>query len=162
MAEYRFRFDCLDAVLLLAMASEVRSQVDARSFTEANRVHVPSLRVSLAVRCRTTQCRMLGLVAKLDGPGGKQIPGMWVITDRGWAALRGEQVPENVIVFRNEIQERTEEVITLREALELNRAKVESAQARGKKGGTDYRHLLNEYNPATWVDIEKYGQGHLI
>lgn len=114
ISPYIFRFDIADAQLLLAMARSIRTRFDPqkRNFTEANHVHVPTLDASDAVRHRTTQASKLGLVAKAL-KNGKHVPGTWVITARGWAALRGEPVPEMVEVFRKNITERTDKTITI-------------------------------------------------
>lgn len=109
---YVFRFDILDLRLLKAMGAEVnrRKWAENMPFTEANKVHVPSMAdLSLAIRCRTTQCSKLGLVAKAK-KGEKHIPGTWIVTARGWKALRGEDVPATVEVFRKQITERPDDL----------------------------------------------------
>lgn len=154
--EQIFTFDCLDALLLLAMGREVREQArKGRGFTEANAVHVPSLDASLAVRCRTTMCSKLGLVAKLKKKNreGKevQIPGTWAITSRGWAALRGERVPRKVVVWHGKIQERPDETTTLGEALRTHAEKLRRP-SRAKEEAQN-----TAYEPAEWAE---YGKEH--
>lgn len=107
---YIFTFDILDAKLLLGMARAVRANWAAQAkdapFKAANKVHVPSLNdLTLAIRCRTTQCSKLGLIAK-HRENDKQVPGTWLITARGWIALRGGAVPRQVEVFRKNIVDR--------------------------------------------------------
>lgn len=126
MMAYWFMLDILDVLALIGMGNEVvrRKNNDRIDFTEANKIHVQSLStLSYAMKSRTTQMRGLGLVKKLE-INGKHIRGMWVITERGWVALRGEKVPKKVKVFRNRIIERSEEVITISEAIKVNADKV--------------------------------------
>ena len=115
--EYEFTFSLLDALLLLKMAKAVRKLVnEGVPFTEANSVHLTES-VSEANLCnRSTISSKLGLIAK-HKKGGKQIQGRWVITSRGWAALRGEAVPAWVSVLTGQITERTDEKVTLASAL---------------------------------------------
>jgi hypothetical protein len=166
--EYIYRFDVLDAVLLLAMAREVQNRKTGRmkefSFTVQNRVHVPSLEaLSLAVRCRTTMCSKLGLIAKAPSVDtGRQEPGYWLITARGWAALRGELVPASVAVFRKQITERPDEKITISEAFKVNNDNLQAAIARKIKNGTihkarivSYRMIEEQYHPEEWVEYGK-------
>ena len=150
---YEYHLDVLVAVLLIAMAREVlnrrRSGLD---FTAANQVHVPSLSESLAVRCRTTIASKLGLVAKCLN-GKKQVPGVWVITARGFAALRGEEVPASVKVKQGEIEERVELRITLSEAFRKNREAADAAADRHRKPKGDYRLQAASYKPEEWYEI---------
>ena len=157
-SEYIFRFDVLDAVLLIAMANEVRRRARSGSlptFTAQNQVHVPSLGESLATRCRTTQCAKLGLVAKLK-QGERHIPGVWVITARGWAALRGERVPAEVVVFRKQIVERSDKTVTIGEALRVHSAKIEEAMRRGRVDKVDHRTI--EYAHEDWAEYGREGE----
>lgn len=107
MLMYPVRFDYHKAQLLIQMAREVHENLDnGKSFTEANQVHVVSMRGSDAVRHATSQARTLGLIAKVTTVEGKHDTKKgWLITRRGWAALRNEPVPAEVMVFRNRIVE---------------------------------------------------------
>lgn len=147
MAPYVFTFDVADALLLLAMAKEVRARhVYSRfnkdvikDFTVANQVHVPTIKgISHATKCRTTHCSKLGLLAKLT-KNGKHVAGCWVVTARGWQALRGEQVPATVEVTGGEITQRGTKTCTIREALQHGKENIEKAIARNKKPVHDYR-----------------------
>lgn len=163
MAEYVFEFDLLDALLLLAMARAVRSRTEYDDFTEANQVRVQDMTDSTyAVRSRTTQCAKLGLIAKMRGQNGKQIPGTWVITKRGFAALRGEPVPRSVRVWHGQILERTEELMTISEALRSHQAKIEELLRRHKQPKADYRDAFADYDPNEWVHFAGMHQGELL
>ena len=132
-------------------------------FNAANQVHIPSLGVSHAIKCRTTQSSKLGLMTMVLGADGARIPGVWLITSRGWAALRGEPVPASVVSFRNEIQERfPDKTITLGGALQTHKEKVEAALARGINPRSDYRNEITGYDAAMWVNIHSVAQGRLI
>ena len=86
-----------DALLLLKMGEAVRhEQRKGTEFSEANRVHTPSLPTTDAVRHTTTLASYLDLIWQ---PEKWRNSGYWLITDWGWKALRGEPVPEAGKVF---------------------------------------------------------------
>jgi hypothetical protein len=150
---YRYHFDALDAVLVYAMGRVVRHRLNSGlGFTAANQVHVPSLELSLAVQCRTTQCSKLGLIAKCVAEG-RQVPGVWVITDRGFAALRGEPVQDFVDVKDGEIDNRSLGRVTISEAFLIHREAVEAAAARNRKVKGDYRAFAASYKPEEWYEV---------
>lgn len=117
-SEYVYNFDYLTAKLLLAMGRSVKGAMgNGKPFTIANKVHMPTLPgVPYNVISRNTITAKLGLIAKFM-KDGHQERGMWVVTARGWAALRGEPVPAKVSVYRNQITERHDEFITVQGAL---------------------------------------------
>lgn len=164
MMAYVFEFDVLDALMLLAMGKSVREQgqLFGADFTTANQVRVQSLDATYAMKSRTTQMAKLGLIAKLLNGKGDHVPGMWVITTRGWAALRGAQVPRRVMVWRGKIEERTDEKITLSQALASHREKVERVIARRKAPKSDYRKIADTYNVQDWVNFGGVRQGSLL
>lgn len=169
MAEYIFEFDVLDALLLLAMGSSVKYRTedcepeDRLPFTEANKLRIQALPyISYAVKSRTTQCSKLGLIAKYRGKNGRQIPGTWVITKRGFQALRGERVPKAVRVFRGQILEREEEFTTIAEIFRTYGAKTREKISRGKKIKNDHREETDRYNHEDWYHIAGYHEAELI
>ena len=139
MAEYTVNLDRFDALLLIAIGKAVRRSIKKGvPFKEANKVHVQTLGdADYTTKSKTTQCSKLGLIAKVKGEGGKQVPGMWLITSRGFSALRGDPVPKKVVVFRGKIQERTEETTTIAEVVE-------------------------NYKPGEWVEIAGYAEGKIF
>lgn len=149
---YIFTFDVADALLLYAIAKEVRARKEViKDFTIANQVHVPNLKgISHATKCRTTHCSKLGLLAKLM-KNGKHVAGCWVVTSRGWQALRGEPVPAEVVVTSGEITQRGAKTATIYEALQNGKANIEKAIARNKKPVHDYRADVDAYRPSDWV-----------
>ena len=163
MEEYVYRFDVLCALLLLAMANAFRVRISkGLTFTEANQIRVPELDTTLAIKCRTTISAKLGLVAKVKNKSGRQARGVWAITDRGWAALRGEEVPSQVKVFRGEIKERYEERITLSRAFQVHREAVELAIAENRKPKRDYRWDMSTYRKEDWYEVAGNNQGNLL
>lgn len=171
MQEYIFEFDLLDALLLFAMAQDVsrRMEVLGRrgehpTFTEANAVHVQALTgATYATRSRTTQmCSKLGLIAKLRGNNGKQVPGTWVITRRGWAALAGKPVQKSVRVWHGEILDRDEETITITQALKSHVDKIADLEKRRKAVKVDYRDAFEGYDPEEWYHFGELHEGELL
>ena len=136
-SSYTFTFSYLDAKLLLAMANEVRSKSGTMGFTDANKIHIPSLNVPSNVSKRMTISSKLGLIAKYIVAGHQKL-GIWVITSRGWAALRGESVPAKVSVYRKNITARYEEMTTITLAL---------------KSYPD-----SKFNPVEWYEFLTKGQ----
>lgn len=163
MQEYVYHFDILCGLLLLAMGKEVVHRLNkGLQFTEANQVHVPSLPVSLAVQCRTTISSKLGLIAKVKTARGTQARGVWCITERGYAALKGDPVPAMVKVWRGKIEERFENVITLAGAFQVHREGIEKAIAQNRKPKHDYRTDFADYNAGVWYEVGGNAVGRLL
>lgn len=151
MKEYIYHFDVFKALLLIRMAEEVRNrQYKGMAFSEANQVRIPELPVSHAIRCQTTQASKLGLIAQLRSKTGTRIPGVWVVTRRGWEALAGKPVPAKVKVWRKAIEEHFEETTTIAEALRSHVETVEKIIKKGRSVREDHRDVAQEYNPETW------------
>lgn len=165
MVEYVFVFDMLDALLLLSMANAVRDKRSKGiSFNQANQVHVPSLKTSLSVRCRTTICSKLGLVAKVKNDNGKHARGVWLITERGWKALRGEPIPAFVKVFRRKIEERFDITTTMQEVFNGSKNRLEGIirDKREIDEYYDYRSEINDYRASDWIVVGGVHQGVLL
>lgn len=162
MEERVYHFDCLNALLILGMAKVVRAKMEAgESFTEANKVRVQDIESSLSVKCRTTMASKLGLVAKVLGENKTQIPGTWSITKRGWAALRGEEVPARVRVWRNRIEEHFDEKVTIGQAFQVHRQAVEDAKRRNKEVKSDYTEETSTYSARDWYDYGTH-EGNIL
>lgn len=142
MREQRLHYE--NAGLLVHMGQIVRhnlTKID--SFTEANMVHVnKDERIPHNMRCVAGNTSDIGLIAKVKGK-----PAHWLITRRGYAALRGEAVPQAVVVFRSKIVERKPETTTLDEVM----------RNRKRKGTATY-----EYDPKDYYHIEDFAQGKLL
>lgn len=162
MTEIIYEFDYMDAMLLIAMAKKVRENIAHSTFTEANKVSVPNLDTPYYIKIRQSQSGKLGLISKLKGKDGKHFRGMWVITSRGWSALRGEPVPKFVAVWRNKITERTEEQITIHEILNNFKEKYHSDLLKGRSIKTELVPYAKEYNQSEWVHFGNNQQGLLI
>lgn len=162
MAEYVYSFDAWDALLLMAMAQAVKHEVSkGKEFTLANQVRVPDLPVSHAVKCRTTQSSKLGLMAKLKGRNGRAVPGVWVITRRGWEALAGRPVPKYVKVWRGRIEERFDEHITIGQALKSHADYLDTQARKGRKIKEDNRPVIRMYESREWYDFS-YHHGAIL
>jgi hypothetical protein len=165
MAEYIFPFDTLDALLLLSMAKAIRNKREAGiSFNQANQVHVPSLRTSLSIKCRTTICYKLGLVAKVKNDNGSHARGVWLITERGWKALRGEPVPAFVKVFRGKIEERFDLTTTMQDIFLGSKNSLDRVirDKRQIDEHYDYRSEIRDYRGSDWYLIAGPHQGALL
>lgn len=123
MAVYIYSVTFLDTKLLCAMAEVITRRVRAgMSFTDANKIHLPSEIKDYTLISRQTIASKLGLIAKVmkKSATGKPVHDRhagWSITRRGFNFLKGEPVPKMVKVFHNKIQEHYEETITMQESL---------------------------------------------
>ena len=164
MQMYTFKFDVLDALLLVAMAKVVGERMEQGwEFTEANKVHVQKMdHVTYAVRSRTSQCRQLGLVAKVLNEAGKQIGGTWAITRRGWSALRGEAIPSEVVSFQNKIVSRGEGETTISETFRNHREEMMESRLRGKTNKNDYSHTIDQFSEINWVHYAELAEGKIL
>lgn len=165
MREYVYTLDCLDALLILGMGKIVKKNLgEGMSFENANRVHLQSeLNQYYSVPSRSTQCSKLGLITKVKTFDGKHDTGAgWLITKRGFALLRGEPVPKHVAVWRNAIQERFADVITISEAFDLHRDKVARAISKRMEPKSDYRAETDSYSSNEWVEFGKLHEGVIL
>lgn len=117
MEQYWYNMTNINALLLLQMGNVVkRNMRNGQAFHEANQVHISTEIKDYAIASSQTLCSKLGLIAKiLNEDGTHDRSKGWLITTRGFAFLRGEPIPKKVKVWRNEIQERCEETVTIGE-----------------------------------------------
>jgi hypothetical protein len=164
MQMYTFKFDVLDALLLVSMAKVVGERMEQGwEFTEANKIHVQKMEhATYAVRSRTSQCRQLGLVAKVLNEAGKQIGGTWAITRRGWSALRGEAIPSEVVSFQNKIVTRGEETTTISETFRNHRDEMMGSRLRGQHHKNDYSHTIDQFSEINWVHYAELAEGKIL
>lgn len=150
MTEYVHKLDFFNALLLKQMGDKVKENLNKGiNFRDANMVHVVSQDFHDCVRHRTTQCRTLGLIAKVKNADGRHDREKgWQITRRGFSALRGERVPAEVSVFRNRIEERPDVTVTLEEVF------------NGYRG--DKRSLVGERDPMEWVNFGNIHDGAML
>ena len=146
-----YEADLLDALLILAMAKEVRQNLkeDGISFTEANKVHIPTLGVSNATLKRQTKCDYLGLIKQPDNWRGS---GYWLLTTWAWKALRGEEIPKAVKYWEGNLLGRSEATTTLTKMFKNHRDIVERAVAKKKAVKADYRVKFEDYDPSEWTE----------
>ena len=160
MAEYIRELDIFAAILLKGMGRIVKQRVEAgMPFTEANKVHIAGEQsIPFGSKLYANITSKLGLIAKLKEPGKSR----WVITKRGFAALRGEAVPARVVIFRGRILERPEETTTLQEVFTRHTTRMRELEKRGKSTRGDRRAEYADYDPNEWVKIAGHHDGTLL
>jgi hypothetical protein len=150
------------ALLLDAMAKAVREETrKGIPFTEANRVHIDRLQISTSIKKQQSQAGYLGLIHQVAE--GKR-SGYWLITQWGWKALRGEQIPEWVKYWNGHLIERSEALTTFPRMMETHKEKIEQQLTLGKMVKTsDHRAAMMEYDPVQWAEYEgTIDQKHLF
>ena len=160
-----YKADLHNALFLLAMGRAVSKNLKkGENFTEANKVHIPTLGIPDAVRKRETQCDYLGFVKQ---PKSLRRTGYWVITSWGFKALRNEPVPSCVKYWRGNLIERSEETITLGEMFKVHQEQIKKAAAlrdsvKGKRRRADYTTLIGIYDPNEWSEFGGIQEGTLF
>ena len=148
------------AILLLRMGEQVAQNLKrGMTFTDANRVHIPDLPCSDAIRHIVTWASYLDLVWQ---PDKWRNSGYWLVTNWGWKALSGQPVPMSVKQFRGKIKSRSENTITLAEMFRVHKEKVETAIARRQAVKNDFRADVSSYNPIEWAEIAGYAEGNML
>jgi hypothetical protein len=148
MAEYPCNLTYFTAELIREMARIVRyAIITGKPFTEANRVHRTQITGGYTIASQFTIASKLGLIAKVmkKDDRGKAVHDSkagWLITTRGFKFLKGEAVPASVRVFRNQIQERYEEMITIDSLYTGDHKKVEEIRE-------NYNLIITAYHTPT-------------
>jgi len=153
MREHVFKMDVLNALLLKLMGDEVKRRTNAgENFTEANKIRVSNMENwPHSARCRTNKIKLLGLIAKADKKAH------WSVTRRGFAALRGEEIPAEVVAWRNRIEERSGKTTTLEEVFKKHRAYCSK-----RKKESPHRRNMEGYDRNEWIHFGEIKQGTLI
>lgn len=131
MREYPCSMTYFASELICEMAGLVNEKVQkAIPFTEANQVHRNQITSGYTIASQFTIAAKLGLVAKImirndEGEMVHDLSKGWCITGRGFDYLAGKPVPAKVMVFRNEIQERFDERITMADIYKGEMKKVD-------------------------------------
>ena len=156
-----YEADLHDALLLLAMAKAVKENIRRGvKFTEANKVHLPTLNATNATIKRNTKCDYLGLVKQ---PKNWRGTGYWLLTRWAWKALRGEEIPKAVKYWEGQLLGRSEAKTTLSAMFNRHKELVQLAQAKKKAIKADYRAKFEDYDPSEWTDfVDIPTQGELI
>lgn len=151
-----YEADLLDALLIISMAKKVRVNVQrGMNFTEANKVHLPTLEVTQGITKRNTKCDYLGLVKQPDNWRGT---GYWLLTSWAWKALRGGEIPRSVKYWEGRLIERSEDTTTLTEMFKRHSDLVEAAIAKRNTVRRDHRAIFEGYDPAQWAEFGGYVQ----
>lgn len=120
-----YTIDIIDTKLMLKLRDVVYDRLErGMDFPTANRLKVVKLpNLSDTERHRTTKLRFLGQLAKVLENGKHK--GEWLITNRGFAYLRNEDVLSRVKSFRNRITERTEETTRISKVIAQSRENID-------------------------------------
>ena len=163
MIQYSYDLNVINTSLVIIMAKEVRKRLNkGMPFTEANQVHVPTLNATDSARHKTTDCAKLGLLAKhlVDG---KHERGMWVITKRGFTALKGEEVPTGYIVWRGKIIDRPGNMTTFAQVRSKYKIKVDSyIKKYNQLPKKNYHKDVIDYSVNDWIGFAGHHDGKLF
>lgn len=156
-----YEADLHDALLIYAMAQVVRENIKkGMTFTEANKVHIPTLQATQATLKRQTKCDYLGLIKQQPNWSGT---GFWCLTRWAWQALRGDPIPKQAKYWEGHLLGRSKAQTTLGEMFENHKQLVILALAKRKAVKADYRARFEDYDRREWVDFaEAPDQGQLI
>jgi hypothetical protein len=146
-----YEADLLDALLILAMAKQVGRNLkeQAISFTEANKVHIPTLGETQGILKRQTKCDYLGLIKQPENWRGS---GYWLLTTWALKAIRGDEIPKAVKYWEGNLLGRSQATTTLTKMFKNHRDIVERAIAMKKAVKADYRVKFDEYDPSEWTE----------
>lgn len=144
-----YEADLLDALLIIKMADQVRKNMaEGMSFTEANKVHIPTLGAKQGILKRQTKCDYLGLIKQNDN---WRYTGYWCLTSWAWKALRGEPIPKQVKYWEGHILGRSVALTTLSGMFQTHREQVDLAVKKRKAVRSDYKAEFMDYNPSEWA-----------
>lgn len=143
-----YEADLHDALLILAMARVVRENIQKGiNFTDANKVHIPTLQATNATIKRQTKCDYLGLIKQPENWRGT---GYWLLTRWAWKALRGEPIPKATKYWEGNLLGRSVHTTTLSEMFEKHKDLVQMAIAKQKAVKADYRAHFEDYKQSDW------------
>lgn len=143
-----YEADLLDGLLIYAMAKQVRESLrKGIPFTEANKVHIPTLAASNATLKRQTKCDYLGFMKQQENWRGS---GYWCLTSWAWKALRGEEVPLWVEYWEGHLIRRSEEKTTLGRMFRTHSDLIKRALEKRKTIKMDHRGEYSDYDPSEW------------
>lgn len=146
-----YEADLLDALLILAMAREVKKNLkQGMVFTEANKVHIPTLKATQGILKRNTKCDYLGLIKQSPNWSGT---GYWLLTRWAWQALRGDSIHKAAKYWEGNLLGRSIAMTTLQEMFDNHRNLVQLAIAKRKAVKADYRTNFEDYDRSEWVDF---------
>lgn len=150
-----YEADLHDALLILAMARQVREAIyKGKPFTEANKVHIPTLAATNATLKRQTKCDYLCLIKQPEAWRGS---GYWVLTRWAWQALRGEPIPRAAKYWEGHLLGRSETTTTLTQMFQTHTDLVERALLKRNAIKTDHRAKYADYQPREWAELSTQG-----
>ena len=108
LAIYKYKVNVPMVAFLRAAARSVDD-------SQKNDFDASTLGLPYSVRTQSSKLRQHGLIARVKGDDGVQLPSRWLITRKGWSFLNGEPVPAKVIVFENQVIGHDGGELTIRE-----------------------------------------------
>jgi len=149
-----YEADLQDGLLIYAMARAVREEMrKGIPFTEANKVHIPTLVASHATLKRQTKCDYLGLVKQQENWRGS---GYWCLTGWAWKLLRGDAIPESVKYWEGKMLGRSDKIITLSQIFQKHRDRIERAIQKRQEIAHDHRAEFADYSQSEWSEFGGY------
>lgn len=148
-----YEADLHDALLIYAMSQKVKENLRAGiDFTNANKVHIPTLEATQATLKRQTKCDYLGLIKQPENWRGS---GFWLLTNWGYKALRDEPIPDTAYYWEGNFLGRSDTTITMGEMFKKHKDLVERAILLRKTIQADYRAKFEDYDPKEWVGFKE-------
>lgn len=86
-----------------AMAKLLRAMAARQYLTGSMEINLTELGLPYAVASQQTKTRLHGLIVQVKNEDGSRKASTWRITRKGFEWLRGEGIPEKVIVFDNQV-----------------------------------------------------------
>lgn len=86
-----------------AMAKLLRAMATSQYSTGSMEINLTTLGLPYAVASQQTKTRLHGLIVQVKNDDGTRKASTWRITRKGFEWLRGEEIPERVIVFDNQV-----------------------------------------------------------
>ena len=145
-----YEADLLDGLLVYAMAKQVKYNLSQGiPFTEANKVHIPTLGATQGILKRQTKCDYLGIIKQPENWRGS---GHWLLTGWAWKLLRGEEIPEAVKYWEGNMLARSQRTTTMEKMFGKHRELISSQIAMRKAIKSDHRTVFEDYKPSDWTE----------
>lgn len=108
---YKYRINKPLAQILMAMREAV--EVNGTNEVNFNKLDIP-----YSMATQRTKLRLHGLIAKVKDDKGQHKGGMWLITKKGGEFLKGEPIPEKVVVFDNQVLGHDGGLVSIKQVLD--------------------------------------------
>lgn len=112
IAIYRYKINKGHAQTLKQMAAIVHE-------TGSNKINMNDMAAAYSDATQRTKLRLHGLIAKYK-ENDVHVASTWLITKKGWSFLKGDYIPEQVIVFDNQVLGHGDERTNIFEVLPMS------------------------------------------